>query len=157
MNKILLQFARLAGLLAFTAVTAFAGKADPINAKGREKLALRGYDAVAYFTDGKPVKGDAQFTHAWMGATWRFASAEHRDQFAAAPETYAPHFGGYCAWAVSQGYVADADPEAWDIVEGRLYVNYNKDVQKKWRAERAALIGKAEQNWPNLIEAPKKN
>jgi hypothetical protein len=130
---------------------------EPIN-RTAEELALDGYDAVAYFDEGKPLKGSTQYTHRWQGATWRFATAARRDRFAAEPERFAPQFGGYCAWAVSHGYTADADPEAWAIVDGKLYLNYNRDVQKEWSADRAALIVAGNANWPKLLagELPKK-
>lgn len=114
-------------------------------------LALDGYDAVAYFTVGKPVKGSADWAHEHGGATWRFSSSEHRDLFVADPERYAPQFGGYCAWAVANGYTADIDPEAFAVVDGKLFLNYNRSIQKKWEADRAALIGKANENWPKLL------
>lgn len=122
---------------------------DPIN-KNLFGTALKGYDAVAYFTEGKPVKGKDEFRHDWMGAKWYFASAANRDAFAQSPEKYAPQFGGYCAWAVSQSYTAPIDPTAWKIVEGKLYLNYNKEVQQKWEADQANLIKKGQENWPRL-------
>ncbi len=115
------------------------------------RKALRGYDPVAYFTHGRPVEGSERFTHQWQGATWRFASAENRDSFAADPERYAPQYGGYCAWAVSQGYTASTDPEAWRIVDGKLYLNYSKSVQRRWEKDIPGNIGKADRNWPELL------
>lgn len=117
-----------------------------------EKLAVNGYDPVAYFTDGKPVEGTDEFTLEWNGAKWRFVSAANRDAFKAEPEKYAPQFGGYCAWAVAQGYTASADPEAWKIVEGKLYLNYDKSVQKTWEEDVPGNITKAEANWPKVLE-----
>lgn len=113
-------------------------------------LALGGYDPVAYFSMSKAVPGKPEFNTDWNGAKWRFASAENRDLFIASPEKYAPQFGGYCAWAVSEGYTAPADPKAWKIVEGKLYVNYNTDVQKKWQMDEAERVRKGEVNWPKL-------
>ena len=92
------------------------------------------------------------FTFKWRGALWRFVSAADRDAFAASPEKYAPQFGGYCAWAVSQGYTADIDPNAWKVVNGKLYLNYDKEVQKKWEANQAANISAAEVKWPALLK-----
>lgn len=112
--------------------------------------AIRGYDPVAYFTNGAPASGKAEFTHTYNGATFRFASAAHRELFAADPAKYAPQFGGYCAWAVGNGYVAPTDPEAWTIVRGKLYLNYNKKIQKKWSERMAELILSGEKNWPSL-------
>ena len=86
----------------------------------------------------------------WNGATWRFASEEHREKFRQSPEQYAPRYGGYCAYAVSQGKTADIDPEAWSIVDNRLYLNLNKDVQGLWERNRQEYIRKADENWPHL-------
>jgi YHS domain-containing protein len=122
------------------------------NLEAKSKLAIKGYDPVAYFDESKPVKGSADFIHEWMGAKWRFASAAHRDAFAAAPETYAPQFGGYCAWAVSQGYTAGIDPEAWKIIGGKLYLNYDLKVQKMWEADTAKHIAAGEKNWPEILK-----
>ncbi len=123
---------------------------DPINTTLLGNLAVDGYDPVAYFTAGKPVEGKKEFSLEWQSATWRFSSAANRDLFKAAPEKYAPQYGGYCAWAVSQGYTADADPEAWKIVDGKLYLNYDKKVQAKWEQDQTSLIPKADANWPKL-------
>ncbi|MGE0882063.1 MAG: YHS domain-containing (seleno)protein [Blastocatellales bacterium] len=122
---------------------------DPIN-KNIFGTALKGYDAVAYFKEGKPVKGKDEFRQDWMGAKWYFASAANRDEFARNPEKYAPQFGGYCSWAVAHGYTANIDPEAWKIVDGKLYLNYDKDVQKKWETDIPGFIKKANENWPKL-------
>lgn len=113
--------------------------------------AINGYDPVAYFTQGKPVEGMSGFTQDWMGATWRFANAANRDAFAGDPAKYAPQYGGYCAWAVSQGYTASTDPEAWKIVGGKLYLNYSKGIQKRWESGgTASLIAKGDANWPGI-------
>jgi hypothetical protein len=121
----------------------------PVNA-GKDKLAVRGYDPVAYFAEGKPVKGSPDLTFHWMGATWRFSTAEHRSLFQKSPEQYAPQFGGYCSWAVGHNYTAPADPEAWKIVDGKLYLNYNRDVQQKWVRDERRWITEANKNWPGL-------
>lgn len=115
--------------------------------------AIKGYDPVAYFTVGKPMKGDAGFAHEWNGAKWLFANAEHRDAFKATPEKYAPQFGGYCAWAVSQNYTANVDPEkAWKIINGKLYLNYSRDVQQTWEKDVPGNIAKADENWPKILK-----
>lgn len=113
-------------------------------------VAIRGTDPVAYFTEGRPVEGSSKFTTKWNGATWHFASAENRDKFIASPETYAPQYGGYCAWAVAQGSTASTDPDAWRIVDGKLYLNYSLDVQKQWEQDIPGNIVKADKNWPGL-------
>lgn len=114
-------------------------------------VAIKGYDPVAYFTDMKPVQGSAEFEHLWNGAKWRFASAEHRDLFRADPEGYAPRYGGYCAYAVSQGRTADIDPEAWTVFEGRLYLNLSMEVRGLWEKDIREYIRKADENWPRIL------
>lgn len=118
--------------------------------KNREGVALKGYDPVAYFTQDRPLKGSAQYTYQWMGAQWWFATIEHRDLFSRDPSQYAPQFGGYCAYAVSKGYTAGIDPEAWKIVDGKLYLNYSKGVQSKWERNLQERIAAGEKNWPTL-------
>lgn len=109
-----------------------------------------GHDVVAYFTAGRPVPGSDQITHLWNGAVWRFASAANRDAFAAAPDRYAPAYGGHCSWAAAQGYKAKGDPQNWKIVGGRLFLNYNADVQKTWESNIPGFIASADGNWPRL-------
>lgn len=138
----------LAAALA-TATPALAQKAEVFTDSG---AAIRGYDPVAYFTDSKPVKGDAKFTHSWKGATWRFASAANRDAFAASPERYAPQYGGYCAYGVASGYAVSTVPEAWSVRDGKLYLNYSTGVQKDWLRDPAGYIRKADGNWPKVLE-----
>ena len=113
--------------------------------------AIRGYDPVAYFTQARPVKGSPQFTHRWNGATWRFASAENRDRFAAAPHEYAPQYGGYCAYGVASGYAVKIEPEAWSVVDGKLYLNYDRNVQADWKKDVPGYIRKADANWPGVL------
>ncbi|MFW7526219.1 YHS domain-containing (seleno)protein [Vibrio ostreicida] len=115
--------------------------------------ALSGYDTVAYFTQGKPVKGDSQFQTEYQDANWYFASQEHLDAFKADPERYAPQYGGYCAWAVSaKNDFASADPKQWAIVDGKLYLNYDAEVKSWWDDDRSGHIKQADINWPTLIQ-----
>ncbi len=114
-------------------------------------VAVGGYDPVAYFTENKPVKGDSRFAHEYAGTQWHFTSAANRDAFIAEPRRYAPQYGGYCAWAVSEGGTASADPKLWKIVDGKLYLNYDAGVQKKWELDIAGHIRKADQNWPGVL------
>lgn len=147
------RHARVAILALIVAVLGFATPAAAgglVNSTLFGGVAIEGTDPVAYFTEGRAVAGSSDFEHEWMGATWRFASAENRDRFAAAPERYAPQYGGYCAWAVSQGYTAKIDPEAWAIVDGRLYLNYSKSVQKQWSEDVPGNIAKGDANWPRI-------
>ena len=114
--------------------------------------ALSGYDPVAYFTVGKPTKGDSDFEFEYKGATWQFASDANRQAFIKAPDKYAPAYGGYCAWAVAQGKDAPGDPLYWKLVDGKLYLNYSADIQKKWNANMSAFIKTADQTWPKLLQ-----
>jgi hypothetical protein len=114
-------------------------------------LAIHGYDVVAYATEGKAVRGRTEFEYRWRSAIWRFDTAAHRDEFARAPEQFAPQFGGYCAWAVSRGYTADIDPQAWRIVDGKLYLNYSKRVQTTWEKDIPGNIAKGRANWPGVL------
>ena len=133
---------------AFIAAPALAG--GKVNSSTFGSVAIEGYDPVAYFTDGKPMEGNSDFEHEWNGATWQFASAANRDAFLAEPEKYAPQYGGYCAWAVSQGYTAKIDPEAWSIVDDKLYLNYSKSVQSQWQQDVPGNIAKGDANWPAI-------
>jgi hypothetical protein len=113
-------------------------------------VAIRGYDPVAYFTEGRPRRGDPAFAADWQGARWLFASAANRDRFLADPEGHAPQFGGYCAWAVAEGYTAPIDPNAWRIVDGKLYLNYSRRIQNRWERDIPRNIARAIANWPAL-------
>ncbi|HDM8222797.1 TPA: YHS domain-containing protein [Vibrio campbellii] len=113
--------------------------------------AIRCYDPVAYFTQSKPVKGDSDFTYRWNDAKWYFSSAENRDAFVKNPEKFAPQYGGYCAWAVSKGYTAKIAPNAWNIHDGKLYLNYSKSVQASWKQNIPGNIASGDQNWPKLL------
>jgi hypothetical protein len=137
-------------ILAFLLSLAASSPKPAVNVQS-DNLALRGYDAVAYFTDGRAIRGLAQFEFTWNGARWRFASSTNRDQFMKMPDRYAPQFGGYCSWAVAHNYTADGDPEAWKIVDGRLYLNYSKRVQKKWEADIPGFIRQGNANWPGVL------
>ena len=123
----------------------------PIYTGAFDNLAVQGYDPVAYFNEGKPVKGDKDFSTEYQGATFRFASAANRDKFVKSPQAYAPQYGGYCAWAVSQGYTAKGDARNWKIVDGKLYLNYNTSIQKKWEADVPGFIKAANTNWPGVL------
>ena len=130
--------------------TPLAAQSPALNA-GRGDLAVHGYDVVAYATDGVAVRGRSEHEFRWNGVVWRFATAAHKDQFEKDPARYAPQFGGYCAWAVSRGYTADIDPEAWKIVDGKLYLNYSKRVQRMWEQDVTGNIAKGVANWPGVL------
>lgn len=142
----------VAALLLCLATPAIGGAEDEIYTDWRG-LAIKGYDPVAFFQQGTPVKGLGEFELIWKEAKWRFASAENRDLFKADPEHYAPRYGGYCAWAVSEGYTARVDPKnAWKIIEGKLYLNYNKEIQAKWAKDIPGNVARADANWPGVLE-----
>ncbi|MEP1442636.1 MAG: YHS domain-containing (seleno)protein [Hyphomicrobiales bacterium] len=133
-------------LAPFTAGIAFA-KGRIFNSGGK---AIRGYDPVAYFKVGKPVKGKGKFSTKWQGATWRFASQENLDAFKKSPKKFAPVYGGYCSWAMSQGRIATTVPEAWDIVGGKLYLNFSLGIRRKWRTDIRGHIKQANRHWPKV-------
>ncbi|MGC2061696.1 MAG: YHS domain-containing (seleno)protein [Thermodesulfovibrionales bacterium] len=120
-----------------------------------EGVAIKGYDPVAYFTDGRPIKGKPEFKYAWNTAEWRFSSSGHLEMFMQDPEKYAPRYGGYCAYAVGQGKTADIDPDAWTISEGKLYLNLDMDVQRLWGKDMQMYIRKADENWPRMLSKNK--
>lgn len=128
---------------------ALAAKA-PVYTAPFSDVAVGGYDVVSYF-GGKPVKGSAQFQTKWKGATWQFANAGDLARFKANPAAYAPQYGGYCAWAVAQGRTAPGDPTQWRVVGGKLYLNYNAEIQSKWVKDIPGFIKKADANWPSVL------
>lgn len=153
MNALTSRSARvLVGILtvATTAVLTAQSPAAVRHNADRNKVAAKGYDVVAYFSDQRASAGTPAFSHEWQGVIWRFATAGNRDRFAASPEKYAPQYGGFCAFAVSKGYTASIDPEAWSIVENKLYLNYSTGVRAEWLTERDANIAKGDRNWPAL-------
>ena len=141
-------FALMALIAAFVGTAGPALAIDPVFNEGG--AAIRGYDPVAYFTQGKPIEGSPEYTIEYKGTSWRFASAGNRDLFAADPEKYAPQYGGYCAWAVANNYTASTDPHAWTIKDGKLYLNFSKIVRARWAIDKAGNIDKANINWPGL-------
>lgn len=118
-------------------------------------VAVSGYDPVAYFTDSAAVKGSTEFTTTYQGASYRFASAAHRDTFQADPAKYAPMYGGYCAYGVAKGNKVGIDPDAYRVYEGRLYLNYSSGIQKRWVKDIPGYIAEAERAWPGLRDRPR--
>lgn len=116
-----------------------------------EGVAIRGFDTVAFFTNGAVVKGTPEFSHDWRRATWHFASAEKRDMFAANPQAFAPQYGGYCAFALSKGALASTVAEAWTIHDSKLYLNYSLEVRQIWLREITTNIRRANANWPGVL------
>lgn len=148
-----MRFLTLAAAAAFSMFGTAAGAAEPEIFTGRfSDLAVGGYDAVAYFEAGAPVKGAKEFAFEYEGATWLFSSAENLEQFKEDPDAYAPQYGGYCAWAVAQGYTAPGNPKNWTVRGGKLYLNYDNGVQKKWLQDPDGFIAKADANWPAVLD-----
>lgn len=114
-------------------------------------IAINGTDPVAYFTQGKPVPGHQEYAYQWQGATWLFANAEHRAQFANKPDAYAPQFGGFCAYGLAKGALVPTIPEAWAIVDNKLYLNYNATVQELWNQDTTGYIKQAKAKWQATI------
>lgn len=117
-------------------------------------LAIGGFDAVAYFTQNRPERGRADQALVWDNRTWRFAGAESRAAFEREPEAFVPQYGGHCAWALSQGYIGRPDPQAWRIVDGKLYLFYSEGVQRRWLRRVPDIIAKADANWPLVLKMP---
>ena len=139
-------FAAIA-LFSLHASAALAG--ELINAKPGG-LAVKGYDVVAYFTQERAVQGSEDFEHEWRGVRWRFASPEHLDAFSEAPESYAPRYGGYCSGGMALGNRAPVDPEAFAIVDGKLYLNFSKAVMHEFKANSEEKIEQADANWAKM-------
>ncbi len=133
------------------ALPAFAQTKSLINLD-KAGVAIQGYDPVAFFTDHKPVKGKAEFIAQHNGATYHFASKEHRDLFRADPGKYEPAFGGYCAYGVSRNKLVEIDVEAFQIVDGRLLLQYSKGVRNDFNKDAKGNLAKADGNWPGLVE-----
>src|SRR5262249_4992371 len=125
--------------------------ADLVNTEGAKKIALQGYDPVAFFTDGKPVSGSPLMHAVYQGATYFFASQEHRKLFAENPAKYAPQYGGFCAYGVGRGALAPVEIGTWQVRNGKLYLNNNPDVLEKFNADFDGNVARAEGNWPGLV------
>jgi hypothetical protein len=116
-------------------------------AEGGPRVAIKGYDAVAYFTLGKPTPGSPDIAYEWDGVRWQFADTAHRALFQRDPETYAPQYGGYCALGMTTGNRGEPNPEVWAIVDGKLYFNYDKQSREEWQQDRDANIARADRVW----------
>ncbi len=147
-----IKAAFLAAFAGAMLLTTQAVAASPEVFTGRfSSLAVGGHDPVAYFEEGGPVKGAKEFAFDYNGAEWRFSSAENLEKFKADPQAYAPQYGGYCAWAVAQGYTAPGNPQNWAVRDGKLYLNYNDKVQADWLKNPEGFIEKANVNWPAVL------
>jgi hypothetical protein len=123
--------------------------ADLLNAK-KGQVAVKGYDVVAYFTEGQPVRGTAEHEYVWRDVRWQFSSHDNLEAFASAPARYAPRYGGYCAGGMALGRRAPIDPEAFVIVDGKLYLNYDKKTAVEFEATAEDSISKADANWQQM-------
>jgi YHS domain-containing protein len=112
--------------------------------------AIKGFDAVAFFTELKPVKGQDSLSYSWNGADWLFSTRQHLNLFKAQPEKYAPQYGGYCAYGTSQGHKAPTEVETWSVLDGKLYFNYSSKVKEMWSKDKAGYIKKADDQWPSI-------
>lgn len=151
-NLSALAVATLLAIGGVSATPALAVAAPEVYLPPFTKVALSGYDPVSYFATGGPTKGDARYATTLKGVEYRFASAENLARFRANPNAYLPQYGGYCAWAVAGGYTAKGDPLAWKIVGGKLYLNYDQNVQKRWAKDIPGNIAKGDRNWPQVLK-----
>jgi YHS domain-containing protein len=138
-------------LLALAAFAANLPAGELVNVD-QNGVALQGYDPVVYFTEGRPAKGTQELAASYNGATYYFASAEHKAQFEKEPGKYAPLFGGYCAFAVSRGATAPISVDAFEIIHGQLVLQKNKDILKRWQEDSEGNFQKAEVNWPQIVQ-----
>lgn len=144
----LLTLAVAAPAVAAFAPNAMAAEPQIYNEGG---LAVGGTDVVAYFTESAPVAGSPDITLEHEGVTWRFASEDNRAAFEADPAAYMPQYGGYCAYAVSQGYTASTVRDAWTIVDDKLYLNFSLSVRSRWERDIPGHIAAADANWPAVL------
>ena len=145
---ILLRRTALALIAAMLVVPAQAGQ--PLVYRGGD-FAINGFDPVAYFTEGRPVAGSEAFVTEWSGAKWLFFNAENKARFEAAPQDYAPQYGGYCAYAVARGSTAPTDPDAWTVYDGKLYLNVNRAIRDLWLTNIPGFVASADANWPDVL------
>ena len=144
-RKLLRAFVLLAGLSALAA-------AKDLQNLGGDGVAIQGYDPVAFFTDSRPVKGSPQFQSDYHGAKYYFASADHKAAFDKEPAKYEPQFGGFCAYGASRGKTVPVKIETWEIVNGRLLLQYDFDVKSKFDKDPQGTLKKADENWPGLVD-----
>jgi len=150
-RTLITAFAVMLGLLAAGAAYAAAETniTSGLTLKG-PGLAMHGYDVVAYFTEGQPTRGVAAHSTVYKEATYRFSNADHLAAFEKNPEKYVPQYGGYCAFGVSVGAKFDGDPLLWKIVDGKLYLNLNEEIQATWKKDIPGNVTKANRNWKEI-------
>lgn len=145
------RFTLLIGMLLSAIAFPASADSDSFYTSWRDNVAVGGYDVVSFYS-GKPLEGKDQFSQAYMDAEWKFSSRANRDLFRTNPEAFVPQYGGYCAWAAANGKLAKGSPEHWHVRDGKLYLNFNKRIQKKWNADIPGFIKKADWNWPELLK-----
>lgn len=146
------NFVLISSLTVLAFATASATAADLVNVSGASGVAINGYDPVAFFTDKKPVNGNFQISATHRGATYFFASEQHKKLFTGNPDKYAPQCGGYCAFGVSVGALFPVDIRTWQVRNGKLYLNLNPDILKMFNKDLDGNIAKANKNWPGLVK-----
>ena len=153
-TRLFLVIVLLAGFAVPMAAASEKAAAPAVNAA--DGIGVKGYDPVAYFTAGRPTPGLKQYAYRLKGVTYRFASAEDREEFEAAPEMYLPQYGGYCAYAMSLDRIADIDPSRWAIVNHKLYLNNNYLSFHLWSLDKNRNIASADHNWPSYPKQPER-
>ncbi len=145
----------LTALLAAPAVLSLTGPAFAGQSRfyKEDGIAIDGTDPTSYFAAGEPIPGLEAHSLDWQGAIWRFASAEAQGIFEMNPDKFAPQYGGYCAWAVAEGYTASTVPEAWHIEEGKLYLNFSRRIQRRWSRDIPGNIARGNANWPRVLSS----
>jgi YHS domain-containing protein len=138
-------------LFLLLSISIYSASAQKTKIYQQKSVAIKGYDAVSYFDEGMPIEGKKEYSRDWKGATWYFSSKQHAELFASNPEQYTPQFGGYCAYAASQGYLYRSDPNVWKIVDRKLYLNYDTGTQQKWTDNQSELIQLGLKNWPTFF------
>jgi len=129
---------------------AFAGKAE-IYTSWQNNLALSGYDTVSFFS-GKPREGKKEFRHIYQGAEWRFSTRGNLELFKTNPSAFMPQYGGYCAWALAKGKLAKGTPEHWSVEDGKLYINFNARIKRRWEKDISGFIEMADSEWPEILK-----
>ncbi|MEM7441669.1 MAG: YHS domain-containing (seleno)protein, partial [Pseudomonadota bacterium] len=151
MLKLLRQLAAATVLIAAASTASAAAlKQDEIwtDMHGR---ALKGYDAVAYHLERKPVRGEEVYELEWKGAKWLFSTAENMEKFRADPERWAPQYGGYCAWGIAKDRVVGINPTIFRIFDDKLYLNLNMKVHKEWLGSHHGFRARADDKWPDIL------
>ncbi len=141
----------IAAVLCLASTLAFAGGKTLVNVD-KTGLGLKGYDPVGYFIENRPVMGNPQFTSFYNGVRYQFASPANKAAFDANPGKYEPQFGGFCAYAASEGKTAKIEPDAFEVLNGRLLLQYDKDVREMFNKDPQGRLKKADNNWPGLVE-----